>query len=67
LVALGLTATLTLLWSAAARFFPFIGSRTTLGLAITCGVLLTAAFIRRTFYMRRRPDLAAKLSLIFFS
>jgi O-antigen/teichoic acid export membrane protein len=37
-----------------------------LGMAITCSALTTAAFVRRSFYIRRRPDLAAKFSLIFF-
>ena len=34
---------------------------------LACGLLLTASFVRRTFYIRRRPDLAAKFSSIFFA
>ena len=35
-------------------------------MALSCSIFLTASFIRRTFYMRRRPDLAARISVIFF-
>jgi O-antigen/teichoic acid export membrane protein len=35
-------------------------------MALTCGILLSASFVRRTFYMRRRPDLAARFSGTFF-
>jgi O-antigen/teichoic acid export membrane protein len=66
LLGLGLTVTLTLFWTILAWAFPVMASLTVLGLAITCGALLTAAFVRRTFYMRGRPDLAATYSLTFF-
>jgi O-antigen/teichoic acid export membrane protein len=64
LVALFLTAVLTLVWGVFAA--PAMASRTILGLALSCGVLLTATFVRRSFYVRRRPDLAARFSLVFF-
>jgi O-antigen/teichoic acid export membrane protein len=38
-----------------------------LGLALACGFLLTGSFVRRTFYIRRRPELAARFSLVFFA
>src|ERR1700691_51794 len=38
-----------------------------LGVALFSGMPLSALFLRRTFYLRRRPDLAARFSLIFFS
>jgi O-antigen/teichoic acid export membrane protein len=41
-------------------------SYTVLGLALACGVLLTASFVRRTFYIRHRPDLAARFSAAYF-
>lgn len=63
---LGLTVALALFWRVVAWAVPAMASITFLGMAITCGVLLTAAFIRRTFYIRRRSDLAAKFSAIFF-
>ncbi len=40
--------------------------RTTLGLALTTGFLLSGALLRRVFYLQRRPGLAAAASLIFF-
>jgi O-antigen/teichoic acid export membrane protein len=43
-----------------------LASPTLLGMALTCGVLLSVSFVRRTFYMRRRPDLAARFSAGFF-
>jgi O-antigen/teichoic acid export membrane protein len=63
---LGLTAALTLLWAVLARVHPRMASRTFLGMTLTAGILLSAAFLRRSFYMRRRPDLAARFSLAFF-
>src|SRR5260370_8556006 len=66
LLALGAAATLTVLWGALAWAAPAMASRTVLGLALSCGVLLTASFVRRTFYMRRRPDLAALFSAAYF-
>ena len=65
--ALGLTAVLLLLWRALAWAVPAFRSRTILGMALVCGVLLTASFARRTFYIRRRPDLAARFSAIFLA
>jgi O-antigen/teichoic acid export membrane protein len=65
-LALGTTAALTVLWGALAWAVPAMASRTVLGLALGCGVLLTASFVRRTFYMRRRPDLAARFSAAYF-
>lgn len=63
---LGLTLVVTAVWGALAQFAPRYASRTLLGLALTGGILLTASFLRRTFYMLRRPHLAARLSSIFF-
>jgi O-antigen/teichoic acid export membrane protein len=65
-LALGTTTALTVLWGALAWAVPAMASRTVLGLALGCGVLLTASFVRRTFYMRRRPDLAARFSAAYF-
>jgi O-antigen/teichoic acid export membrane protein len=67
LLCLGLTATLTIIWGVFAWTKPALASTTILGLALTCGVLLTATFVRRTFYIRRRPELAAEFSLVFFT
>lgn len=44
-----------------------LASPTILGLALASGFLLTATFVRRTFYIRNRPDLAARFSLVFFA
>lgn len=65
--AVGLTAVLLLLWRALAWTVPAFRSRTILGMALMCGVLLTASFARRTFYIRRRPDLAARFSSAFLA
>ena len=67
LLGVGLTAVLTLLWWILAWVEPAAASNTVLGMTLMCGVLLTAAFVRTTFYLRRRPGLAAKFSAIFFS
>jgi O-antigen/teichoic acid export membrane protein len=64
---LALTATLSLIWSALKLSKPALASPTILGLALACGFLLTGSFVRRTFYIRRRPDLAARFSLVFFA
>jgi O-antigen/teichoic acid export membrane protein len=66
LVSLAVTVALTLVWAALAWIAPSKASYTLLGMALSCGIFLTASFVRRTFYMRRRPDLAAKVSTIFF-
>ena len=66
-LAFGLSAALTLAWGALAWKLPAFRSSTIVGMALVCGVLLTASFARRTFYIRRRPELAAKFSSIFFA
>src|SRR5215472_5584753 len=63
---LGLTLGVAAVWGGLAEFAPRYASRTLLGLALACGVLLTASFLRRTFYMERRPQLAARFSTAFF-
>jgi O-antigen/teichoic acid export membrane protein len=63
---LGAVVSLALLWGVLAWAVPALASRTVLGLVLSCGVLLTASFMRRTFYMRRRPDLAARFSAVYF-
>ena len=62
----GLTALLLTTWQSLRWLHPTIALPALLGMALTCGVLLTAAFVRRTFYIRRRPDLALRFSAIFF-
>jgi O-antigen/teichoic acid export membrane protein len=61
-----LTATLVFAWRVLAWTAPAFASHTVLGLALTCGLFLMASFLRRTFYVRHRPDIAAKFSSIFF-
>ena len=63
---LGLTLAVAAVWSVLSQLVPRYASRTLLGLALACGVLLTASFLRRTFYMQRRPQLAARFSAVFF-
>src|SRR5467141_2180843 len=50
---LAISATLSLIWGVLAWSKPALASPTILGLALACGFLLTAGFIRRTFYIRR--------------
>src|SRR5262249_49482704 len=50
----GLTAAVALVWGGLSLFATRYASRTLLGLALGCGILLTASFLRRTFYMQRR-------------
>jgi O-antigen/teichoic acid export membrane protein len=66
-LSLALAAAISAIWGVFAWSKPAFAPTTILGLALTCGVLLTAAFVRRTFYIRRRPDLAARFSLVFFA
>lgn len=66
LIALAAAASVTFLWGALAWTAPAMASRTVLGLGMTCGVFLTASFVRRTFYMRGRPELAARYSAVYF-
>jgi O-antigen/teichoic acid export membrane protein len=65
-LAVGLTVALLFLWRILAWTAPGLATGAFLGVSLTCGVLLTASFVRRTFYLQRRPDLAARFSLIFF-
>jgi len=67
LLGLALTGAISIVWGALAWCKPALASPAILGLALSCGVLLTATFVRRTFYIRRRPDLAARFSLVFFA
>jgi O-antigen/teichoic acid export membrane protein len=62
----GLMAVLISAWAVLRWQAPALASRSLLGLAMTAAILLTALFVRRTFYLQRRPDLAAKFSTIFF-
>lgn len=61
----GLTLTLTAAWGVLRWTKPRLASGTMLAMALTCGIFLMAAFVRRTFYIRRRPDLAARFSATF--
>jgi O-antigen/teichoic acid export membrane protein len=65
-LAMDLTALLVSLWAVLHWLHPAFASPSLLGLALTGGVLLMAAFLRRTFYIRRRPDLALRFSAAFF-
>jgi O-antigen/teichoic acid export membrane protein len=48
------------------RIAPHLASQALAGLALTVGVLLSATFVRRAFYVQRQAALAAKTSLVFF-
>lgn len=66
LLGAGLAATLSCVWLLLRHYHPSVASRSFLGLAFAAPVLLSALFIRRTLYLRRRPDLAARFSVISF-
>jgi O-antigen/teichoic acid export membrane protein len=65
-VAVGLSVVLVVVWGGLHIAGTRLASKTFLGMACACGILLSASFIRRTMYMRRRPDLAARFSATFF-
>jgi O-antigen/teichoic acid export membrane protein len=62
-LAIGLLSIWTVLKLSGSSF----ASLSLLGLSIAIPVLLAALFVRRTFYLRNRPDLAARLSIASFS
>src|SRR5271166_4956800 len=62
----GITALLLGSWQGLRWLYPALAAPALLGVALACGVLMTASFVRRTFYMRRRSDLAARFSGAFF-
>jgi len=61
-----LTLLLLVVWRALSWFAPALPSRSLLGLALSTGVLLTAALVRRMLYVQRKPQVAARLSFVFF-
>ncbi len=65
-LATAVTGLLLLGWLGLDWLHPAFATPALLGMGLTCGVLLTAAFLRRTFYIRRRPDLALRFSSAFF-
>jgi O-antigen/teichoic acid export membrane protein len=46
---------------------PHLVSKAAVGLVLSVGVLLSAAFLRRTFYILRQPHRATTMSLVFIS
>jgi O-antigen/teichoic acid export membrane protein len=66
LAGLLLTAILLLTCFLLSLIAPQLMSRALWGLGLTAGVLLSAHLLRRTFYLQRKPELAAKTSLVFF-
>ncbi len=46
---------------------PKLFSRALLGLGVTAGILLSSIFLRRVFYVQRKPRFAAQASLICFA
>jgi O-antigen/teichoic acid export membrane protein len=62
----GLAVTLCFIWLSLRHYDPSLVSGSFLGLALAAPVLLSAVFVRRTLYLRRRPDLAARFSVVSF-
>ncbi len=63
----GLSVLILAVWFMLRWIAPELALPVMLGMALACGSLLTGAFIRRTFYVERRPDRAARFSLSFFA
>jgi O-antigen/teichoic acid export membrane protein len=61
-----LTAFLLVIWRVLSWTAPTLPSRSLLGLALSSGILLTAALVRRMLYVQGKPQVAARLSLAFF-
>jgi small-conductance mechanosensitive channel len=61
----GLSVVLLFVWLMLRWIAPQFALPVFLGMAITSGVLMTGTFIRRAFYIERRPDLAAGFSISF--
>jgi O-antigen/teichoic acid export membrane protein len=55
------TASLVLFWVA-----PRYVSGSLIGLSFAVGFLLTGTFLRRSFYVQRKPEMAARISVVFF-
>jgi O-antigen/teichoic acid export membrane protein len=66
LLGIALTILLVLIWRVLAWTAPNLPSRSLLGLALSSAILLTAALVRRMLYVQRKPQIAAKLSFVFF-
>jgi O-antigen/teichoic acid export membrane protein len=66
LLGVALTILLFLVWRVLSWTAPAVSTRSLLGLTLSSGILLTAALVRRMLYVQRRPQTAAKLSLVFF-
>lgn len=61
-----LTTTLLLIWRVLSWTAPQLMTHAWLGLGLTVGVLLSGIFLRRAFYVERKPALAAMSSTVFF-
>jgi O-antigen/teichoic acid export membrane protein len=66
IVGVVLTLVLLAIWGGIVSGSGKASNGSVLGMALASAVLLTASFVRRTFYMRRRPDLAARFSATYF-
>src|SRR5690349_15084287 len=65
-VTVSLTFVLLAIWTGIVSGGGKSSTGSVLGMALASAVLLSASFVRRTFYMRRRPDLAARFSATYF-
>jgi O-antigen/teichoic acid export membrane protein len=63
----GLSALLLLVWVILHWIARSIATPALLGMALTCGVLMTGSYVRRAFYIQRAPHRAARFSLVFFT
>jgi O-antigen/teichoic acid export membrane protein len=61
-----LTALLLLVARLLSRAAPNLGSRSLVGLALSCAIVLTASLLRRMLYVDRKVGQAARMSFAFF-
>jgi O-antigen/teichoic acid export membrane protein len=64
---LGLSGLFVATWVLLRWLAPHFAMSALLGMALACSFLLTGAFIRRSFYIQRRPNRAAQFSFVFFA
>src|SRR5438552_3631374 len=66
MLGLAVTVVLLMIWQGLHWTAPALASSALLGMALTSAVLLTGQFVRRGFYIQRKPASAAAFSVVSF-
>lgn len=66
MLCMGSSGLFVAVWVLLRSVAPHLATPALLGMALSSGLLLTGAFVRRSFYIQRRPDRAARFSVLFF-